>query len=326
MQSQYATLLQKFEEHLQSWQQSLPHKPESLYKPQQYILGIGGKRIRPLMVLVACDLFSAHIEKAIPSAIGIELFHNFSLMHDDIMDKAPLRRGKETVHTRWNENIALLSGDAMLVKAYEAICNSDKDLIQSLLKIFNRTALEVCEGQQYDMDFEKQSQVTKESYLEMIRCKTAVLLGCALEMGALCGGANEKAQKELYAFGVEIGIVFQLMDDLLDAYGNEKVGKQIGGDILANKKTILFVEAINRADADQKKKLLELYQDNELDSSQKINSVLAIFNDLNIKAIVEKNCHDLTRDAEKHLKNCGADFKKINALFDFFMTLLQREN
>ena len=213
-------------------------KPAELYDPISYILSLGGKRLRPALVLMATDMYGADINAAIPQAVGIELFHNFTLMHDDIMDAAPLRRGQTTVHEKWNTNIGILSGDALFVKAYQSIVKADPKHLVALMDLFNQTALEVCEGQQYDMNFETQERVSMSEYLQMITFKTAVLLACALKSGALVADASAKDQQHLYDFGIHIGLAFQLMDDILDVYGSQAdFGKQIAGDILCNKKT-----------------------------------------------------------------------------------------
>ena len=215
-----------------------PKNPSLLYEPINYILGLGGKRMRPILVLMAHQLFDKNIEKAVSPALAIEVFHNFTLLHDDIMDKAPLRRGKQTVHEKWNDNVAILSGDTMLVQAYQLMAVVDKDIIKEVLAVFSKTAIEVCEGQQWDMDFETQSDVSIEDYLKMIEYKTAVLLGAALQIGGITAGASAQQQTHLYEFGRNMGIAFQLKDDLLDAFGSpETFGKQVGGDIMANKKT-----------------------------------------------------------------------------------------
>lgn len=225
-------------------EQSFDSNPIELYEPISYILGLGGKRLRPAMVLAACELFEGDIDKALLPALAIEVFHNFSLVHDDIMDDASLRRGQKTVHEKWNSNIAILSGDAMLVKAYQYIAEVDPKILPEVLEIFSQTALEICEGQQMDMNFESRQDVPEAEYLEMIRLKTAVLLGAALQIGALIGGASSQSAASLYKFGINAGLAFQVQDDLLDAFGDpEKVGKKAGGDILQDKKTLLMIYA-----------------------------------------------------------------------------------
>lgn len=222
---------------------NLPETPKNLYEPIHYILSLSGKRIRPQLVFMGAKLFGyEHIARVLPASVAIEYFHNFSLMHDDIMDKAPLRRGKQTVHQRWNDNVAILSGDALLVKAYEEIAKCPVHVVPELIKTFNRVALEVCEGQQHDMDFEQRNDVSEEEYINMIRLKTSVLLGGALEMGAIIAGADSEGRRKIYDFGVNLGIAFQLQDDILDSFGDPYTfGKQVGGDIIVNKKTILHI-------------------------------------------------------------------------------------
>ncbi|MBP7245354.1 MAG: polyprenyl synthetase family protein, partial [Bacteroidia bacterium] len=225
-------------------QLDFPQQPESLYDPLRYMLSLGGKRIRPVLVLLANDLFSGKRENAMPAALAVEVFHNFTLLHDDIMDRAPLRRGKPTVHQKWNSNIAILSGDAMFVKSCQLITQTPISAMPAVMNLFLKTALEVCEGQQYDMDFESRNDIEIEEYLEMIKLKTAVLVGACLGIGAQIAGAKEEEVKHIYDFGVNLGIAFQLQDDILDVYGNEqKFGKQVGGDIIANKKTFLLLSA-----------------------------------------------------------------------------------
>jgi geranylgeranyl diphosphate synthase type II len=221
------------------------HEPIKLYEPISYTLDQGGKRIRPVLVLLACDLFGGDIEKAVFPAMGLEIFHNFTLLHDDIMDNAPLRRGQETVHKKWNDNTAILSGDTMFVLAYEYVAKTDAALLPEVLRLFNDTARKVCEGQQYDMNFETQEKVTIEQYKMMIRLKTAVLIACSLKLGAIIARAEPAEANKLYDFGIELGLAFQLQDDYLDTFGDVAIfGKEIGGDIITHKKTFLFLKAI----------------------------------------------------------------------------------
>lgn len=244
----------------------LPESPNNLYEPIHYILSLSGKRIRPQLVFMGATLFGYHdLDHVLPASIAIEYFHNFSLMHDDIMDKAPLRRGKQTVHQKWNDNVAILSGDALLVKSYEELAKCPSTVVAELLKTFNRVALEVCEGQQYDMDFELRNDVSENEYINMIRLKTSVLLGGALELGAIIAGANTEDRMKLYEFGVNLGIAFQLQDDILDTFGNpETFGKQVGGDIIVNKKTILHImlkKALRVEDQQEFDAILSLCED-----------------------------------------------------------------
>jgi len=264
-------------------QAEFPAEPNQLYDPLRYILGIGGKRIRPLLALMSCDLFNEDPKKALGAAMAVEYFHNFSLIHDDIMDQADVRRGQETVHKKWNVNVGILSGDALLVKAYQQLDDYPAELFKPLTQLFSMTAIEVCEGQQYDVDFEDLNEVSKEDYIEMIRLKTAVLLGASLKMGALVAMASEKDAELIYKFGIDLGIAFQLQDDYLDSFGDaEHFGKRIGGDIINNKKTILFIEALKQSNSEQKDQLMKLYRLRD-DSRQKIDEVKSIFEDSGAK-------------------------------------------
>ncbi|MFM6934385.1 MAG: polyprenyl synthetase family protein [Flavobacteriales bacterium] len=278
---------------------SFPENPSNLYDPLRYFMTLGGKRMRPMLTLMSANLFGKSIQESMSAAMTVELFHNFSLIHDDIMDAAPLRRAKQTVHEKWNTNIAILSGDVLFVKAYEQLSLHPAHLVPTLLRIFNKTAIEVCEGQQMDMDFETRDDVSSEEYIEMIRLKTSVLLGCALEMGAIIGETTEENRHQLYQFGEHFGIAFQIQDDLLDLYGNpEKVGKQVGGDVLANKKTLLSILAKQHANEDQKNRLLLLQT--ESDSERKISETKTIFGELQIQELCQqemKHHYRLAMDA-----------------------------
>jgi geranylgeranyl diphosphate synthase type II len=293
-----------------------PSSPANLYDPLSYFLTLGGKRMRPMATLIAGDLFGVSIEKTKYAALSVELFHNFSLIHDDIMDKAPLRRGKETVHQKWNENIAILSGDVLFVKAYELLSKNEIKYLPPLLECFNRTAVEVCEGQQLDMDFEQREDVTLDEYINMIRLKTSVLLGAAFEMGAIIGEASEENIKNIYAFGVNLGIAFQIQDDLLDLYGaSDKVGKQKGGDILADKKTILSILAKSNANNLQLKELKDIQK--EMNNDRKIERTLNLFETLNIKEKCISVMDEFNLSAIKALEAIKTDEskEKLKALF-----------
>lgn len=260
---------------------AFPTSPVNLYEPLDYFLQLGGKRIRPLLTLISAELFGSTKENAIHASLSVELFHNFSLIHDDIMDKAPLRRSQPTVHTKWDDNIAILSGDVLLVKAYQELAKQDSCHISDLLEVFNRTAVEVCEGQQMDMDFEKNDDVLISDYIEMIRLKTSVLLGCALEMGAIIANTTDENRKLIYDFGQNIGLAFQLQDDTLDLFGDpEKFGKQIGGDIISNKKTYLLLRAFELADEEQQQELRFMLS--IVDSESKIAKAKQLFIDLGV--------------------------------------------
>lgn len=264
-------------------------KPEGLYQPIAYTLEQGGKRLRPLLTLMATQTFGGNPDKALPAAIAIEIFHNFTLLHDDIIDEAPLRRGRDTVYKKWNINTAILSGDTMFAIAYGQLCSSDTELLPALMKVFTRTAIQVCEGQQYDIDFETSGSVNIDSYINMIRLKTAVLLAASLKIGAITGGASEQDAERIYSFGENLGIAFQLQDDLLDAFGNEKVfGKKTGGDILTNKKTYLYLKALECANEKDAAHLQGLYSTRNMNDEEKIKNVLAIFKRADIESYTEK--------------------------------------
>ncbi len=308
-------------------QSEFPVAPANLYDPIRYILSLSGKRIRPVLVTLGTALFDeALLEASLPASTAIEFFHNFSLIHDDIMDKAPLRRGKETVHQKWNESVAILSGDALLVKAYEELAKCPSDKIGPLLHLFNQTALEVCEGQQYDMDFELRADVSQEEYIDMIRLKTSVLLGCALQMGAIIGGAETAAQKQLYAFGVNLGIAFQLQDDLLDVYGDpETFGKQVGGDILSNKKTILFIQLRERLQ-DSDRQLFEHLLGSDVEQEpDKVEKMKALYAKHDIRDFAEALKEKFTEVAYEQLKAIAVDEAKKTTLFALADALMNRK-
>jgi geranylgeranyl diphosphate synthase type II len=288
-------------------------EPQKLYEPIEYVLSFGGKRIRPALALMACNLFSDDVQPAVNAAIGLEIFHNFTLLHDDIMDRADIRRGKPTVNKKWDDNTAILSGDVMQITAYQFITQTPTIFLKPVLELFSQTAAEICEGQQFDLDFEKQKEVSVEEYLEMIRLKTAVLLGCALKCGALIGGSNEEDAQLLYDFGINIGMAFQLKDDLLDVYGDETTfGKKIGGDILSNKKTYLLIHALKLAEgnmASELRKWIEI--SDQKFTEKKIQAVTSIYNRLNIRTICEDKMDDFyTKAIAKLLKVSVLENKK----------------
>jgi len=264
-------------------------QPQGLYEPIGYVLSLGGKRIRPALTLMACNLFSDDVQPAMNTALALEIFHNFTLLHDDIMDRADVRRGKPTVHKKWDDNTAILSGDVMQIESYRFIAKTPVKYLKPVLDVFSQTAAEICEGQQYDVDFEKRPEVNAEDYLEMIRLKTAVLLGCALKTGAWIGGAGEEDAQLLYDFGINIGLAFQLKDDLLDVYGDEATfGKKIGGDILCNKKTYLLIHALelaNGKEASELQKWLQISDENK--AHEKIKTITSLYNQLGVKSICE---------------------------------------
>lgn len=273
---------------------SLGEKPERLYEPIRYVLSIGGKRLRPVMCLMACDMFEGDISIALKPALSLEVFHNFTLLHDDIMDKAEKRRNMDCVHIKWNENVAILSGDAMQIFSYELLKEIPDKYLRKSIDLFTKTAMEVCEGQQYDMDFETKANVTESDYMEMIRLKTAVLLAASVKMGAILAGSSEKDSDLIYDFGINIGMAFQLQDDLLDVYGNcETFGKNIGGDIVTNKKTLLLIKALKNSDSETKKELESWIDKKEFRPEEKIKAVRAIFDKTNVKTLCqnEMECH-----------------------------------
>lgn len=300
---------------------SFPSEPKNLYEPLSYFLTLGGKRLRPLLTILSGELFGEKKENLLPAATAIELFHNFSLIHDDIMDNAPLRRGKSTVHEKWNPSIAILSGDVLLVKAYQLLSFYSPNTLSELFLVFNKTAIEVCEGQQLDMDFENKEIVTEEEYIGMIRLKTAVLLGCALEFGAIISNASSIDRKNIYDFGLHLGLAFQIQDDILDLFGDPlKVGKQVGGDILSNKKTLLSIVARSNANEEDIRELNRLV--NEKNQDQKISQTQRIYDKLNVKAICEKTMrthHELAFRAlnKIELQNSKEKIKKLSD-FIFF--------
>lgn len=264
-------------------------EPSGLYEPIGYVLGMGGKRIRPALTLLACNMFCDDVQPAVNSALGLEVFHNFTLLHDDIMDKADVRRGKPTVHKKWNDNTAILSGDVMQIASYQLIAQTPSAQLKSTLDLFSKTAAEICEGQQYDVEFETRSKVEVEEYLEMIRLKTAVLLGAALQIGAWIGGAGEEDAQLLYDYGINIGLAFQLKDDLLDVYGDEATfGKKIGGDILCNKKTFMLIRALELAEEENALELQKWIETtDELLANQKIKAITELYNIIGVKNICE---------------------------------------
>jgi geranylgeranyl diphosphate synthase, type II len=279
-------------------------KPGELYAPVVYSLDAGGKKLRPVLLLMSFNLFSDEIEKALPAAIAVEVFHNFTLLHDDIMDKAEVRRNNPTVHVKFSENNAILSGDAMAFLSYQYLTEYRSQKFFDVINLFTETALQVCEGQQYDMDFENRMDVTEEQYLEMIRLKTAVLLGCSLKAGALLADASDETAQQLYDFGINLGLAFQLQDDWLDSFGNQKdFGKKIGGDILANKKTWLLIKALEKATGKAKTSLNYWLDAKEFAEEEKIESITAIYNELGIKRLGEEKIELYFNTAEKILQN-----------------------
>ena len=301
-----------------------PEEPASLYDPNEYFLKLGGKRVRPVLCLMGNELFDEIKEDAWHVGTAIELFHNFTLIHDDIMDKAPLRRGMETVHSKYGDNTALLAGDVMMVTAYEELNKISIDYLQSILRLFNKTAKEVCEGQQMDMDFEKMDIVSLDEYLKMIELKTSVALAASLQTGAILGGSGERNQHLLYEFGKKLGISFQVQDDYLDAFGDPgKFGKQVGGDILANKKTFLLLHAIEMASATQQKELQNLLNTNPAD---KIEKVLQIFHDCKVDEWALQLKNKYLDEALNHLEDIAVLTKRKEPLMELAHFLVKREH
>lgn len=301
------------------------HAPESLYEPIRYIMSLGGKRLRPILVLLSYQLFRDDIEEVVDQSLAVEVFHNFTLMHDDIMDEAPLRRGKATVHEKWNGNTAILSGDVMLVKAYEMLLDAKGDM-KAIFQAFNACAAGVCEGQQFDMDFEQTAEVSEKRYLQMIQLKTAVLLGFSLQLGAMMAEKDKNISDALYAMGVDLGIGFQLKDDLLDVYGDqEKFGKQVGGDILANKKTFLLLKALELASDQQRKELNLWLSQTDADPKAKVAAVTKLYDQLNIKALTLSKMNEYFDKGLLALQEIAVEEKRKNTLKDFIHYLIQRE-
>ncbi|HEU4576172.1 MAG TPA: polyprenyl synthetase family protein [Chitinophagaceae bacterium] len=318
----FELLSQKFA--LQFEQRHFPTDPASLYDPNEYFLKLGGKRVRPVLALMGNELYGDINPDAWHLATAIELFHNFTLIHDDIMDKAPLRRGMETVHTKYGENTALLAGDVMLVVAYDYLNKINAAYLHRVLQLFNKTAKEVCEGQQLDMDFEKRQTVTFEEYLHMISLKTSVLLAASLQLGAILGGAGERNQHLLYEFGKKLGIAFQVQDDYLDAFGDPgKFGKQTGGDILANKKTFLLIHALEAATPAQKSALEKLMNNSNAD--QKVAGVLQIFRDCGVDAWAMQLKNKYLDEALVHLEDIAVVSKRKEPLQELAHFLIQRD-
>lgn len=283
---------------------NLPYhrRPESLYEPIKYVLSMGGKRIRPTLMLLAYNMFRDDPERILMQAVALETYHNYTLLHDDLMDHADLRRGHETVHKRWNDNQAILSGDSMLVLAYERMAQCPADKLGEVLSLFTQTALEIGEGQQYDIDFETRNDVSEDEYIEMIRLKTSVLLACALKIGAVLAGASKTDADNLYKFGEQIGLAFQLQDDYLDVYGDPKIfGKAVGGDIVSNKKTYMLINAFNRADSSQRAELQRLINTESFDRDKKVAAVTALYNEMSIDKMAKNKMDFFYEQSQRYL-------------------------
>ena len=303
-----------------------PEQPSHLYEPITYTMDLGGKRLRPVLVLMACDAVGGDINRAIKPAIGLEMFHNFTLLHDDVMDKADIRRGKPTVHVKWDDNTAILSGDAMLTMATQLIAQAPADVMPQVMDLYNRTAMEIYEGQQYDVDFEKRNDVTVDEYLEMIRLKTSVLLGCACKMGALIGGADEATAQLFYKVGENLGLAFQLQDDMLDVWGDEATfGKAIGGDIMNNKKTFLLINAMQRATSDHKVELSLWLSTPNASRAVKVPAVTAIYDALNLRSLSLDAINRYNDEALEALSKIAISDEARSEFANFITRLVKRD-
>ena len=311
------------EKHIQSL--NIPDTPPELYEPVRYILSLGGKRIRPALVILACDMFAGDVASALIPAVAIEIFHNFTLLHDDIMDRSERRRGSPTVHVKYNENVAILSGDVMSILASRLMNQAPGAVLNVVHEVYTHTAMQVCEGQQMDMNFEELLSVTEEEYLSMIELKTAVLIAASLKIGAILGGSSQRDAEDLYEFGRNLGIAFQLQDDLLDTYGDPAVmGKNLGTDIVDNKKTFLVIQALETASSTQKEDLMGWLKEEDKDPKEKINAVTAIFNALKVKKITEKRILDYYQQALTNLKNLNRPEERKTELYNFASFLMNR--
>lgn len=302
----------------------LKREPKNLYDPIEYIMSLGGKRMRPILVLMSCDLFDGDISEAMEAALSIEMFHNFTLIHDDIMDSADLRRGKETVHKKWDLNTAILSGDALMIQSNQRLEYYEGRIFKELISLYNKTALEVCEGQQMDMDFETLQKVDLDAYLKMISYKTAVLVGASLKMGAIICEASPEDQTRIYNFGLNLGIAFQLQDDYLDTFGEEDFGKKIGGDIIEGKKTFLYIKALELADPNDKEQLLKLYGNAE-DQDKRISDVKSIFVKYGVAEMLLTEIEKFTNKALEDIDALSLELSKQQLLKDFALSLMTRK-
>ena len=299
-------------------------EPKNLYDPIHYILNVGGKRLRPTLTMLSADIFGTDYHKALYAALAVEIFHNFSLVHDDIMDAAPLRRGHPTVHTKWNLNTGILSGDAMLILAYQYFERYEPIIFRQLAEIFSKTALEVCEGQQYDVDFEKEEQVSTSQYLKMITYKTAVLVGAALKMGAIIAETSEENKQKIYDFGIALGIAYQLQDDYLDTFGDNTFGKKIGGDILQNKKTLLYLNTLEKGSSEEKEALMRLYKFPIENEKEKIVKVTQLFISTGSDLFLRSEVENYTLKAFSILDTLEISEQKKEILKEFGKSLMNR--
>jgi len=308
---------------------ALPYdrQPMSLYEPVRYVLSLGGKRIRPVLMLMAYNLYREQPDSIMMQALAVETYHNFTLLHDDLMDNADMRRGKTTVHKRWDANKAILSGDGMFALAYHYLAQCDEQYLPQILKLFTITALEICEGQEYDMAFETRNDVKEEEYIEMIRLKTSVLLACSLKMGALLGGASAEDANLLYKCGEQIGLAFQLQDDLLDVYGDSKVfGKAIGGDITENKKTYMLINALDRANEAQRAELMKWIEARDFDRKEKISAVTRLYDAIGIRQLCEDKINFYFSEAHKYLDKVSVSEDLKAALRQYMNQMLNRQS
>lgn len=321
----FSELLEKINSHVSGLR--FERAPKGLYEPVSYVLSLGGKRIRPVLMMMAYNLYKDDVDSILNQAAGIEIYHNYTLLHDDLMDRADRRRGKPTVHKVWNDNMAILSGDAMLVLAYRYMAECPRERLKDIMDIFGLTALEICEGQQMDMEFETRKDVSEEEYLEMIRLKTSVLLAAGLKIGALLGGASSEDASRLYDFGVNLGVAFQLKDDLLDVYGDAQVfGKNIGGDIVCNKKTYLLIKAFERADKGQLAELDKWVDAASFRPDEKIAAVTDLYNQIGVKDLCEKQIAAYTERATQSLAAVQVDPGKKKQLEELMKLLMYRES
>ncbi len=323
--SDFKNILSQIEERIA--QLNLAREPKGLYEPIAYTMSAGGKRIRPLLTVLASNMFKTDATQAITAGVALEMFHNFTLLHDDLMDRAPIRRGKPTVHIKWNDNTAILSGDTMLIEAYRILAIISTSHLTEIYNVFNRTAQEICEGQQFDMEFETRNNITEEEYIEMIRLKTSVLLGACLKIGALTADASIAVADKLYQYGINLGLAFQLRDDWLDSFGNQaNFGKRIGGDIVCNKKTFLLINAMRQAtgnDADELKKWIAA---TEFDENEKIEAVRSIFKKLKIDEQTQQKIEQYSKKADAILAELKAEGLNVSDLETINRQLLDRNN
>ncbi|MBR5655412.1 MAG: polyprenyl synthetase family protein [Prevotella sp.] len=302
-------------------------RPESLYDPIRYVLSLGGKRIRPVLMLLSYNLYADDVDTILPVSCGLETFHNFTLLHDDLMDNAELRRGQQTVHKKWNANTAILSGDTMFVMAFERMTHCRADKLADVVGTFTETALEIDEGQQMDMDFENRTDVTEDEYIEMIRLKTSVLLACAVKIGAILANASAEDAEILYKFAEQLGLAFQLQDDFLDVYGDTKVfGKAIGGDITSNKKTYMLINACNKANAEQHAELMDWIGRKDFDAQEKIAAVTRLYNDIGIDKLAQRKIEEYFAESRKYLDKLNVPEERKSELRKYVANMMNRQN